>query len=59
MSKIKYKATKIFDVDAFNNYEGLGFVNCAKLSKGKTVALETEPVELIKKKMITKVKGGN
>ena len=43
MSKIKYKATKIFDVDAFNNYEGLGFDNCAKLSKGKTVALETEP----------------
>ena len=57
MSKSKYKATPQFDVNAFNNYEGLGADNCAKLYKGKTVELDAEPVELIKKKMIIKVKG--
>ena len=57
-TKEKYKATKDYDVDAFDNYEGLGADNHAKLSRGKVVELESEPVELITKKMIIKVKGG-
>ena len=56
--KEKYKSTKDYDVDAFDNYEGLGADNHAKLSRGKVVELESEPVELINKKMIIKVKGG-
>mgnify|MGYP003625929090 FL=1 len=34
MTKGKYKATPAFDVDAFDNYEGLGNENHAKLAKG-------------------------
>jgi len=55
--KGKYKATSAFDVDAFNNYEGLGQDNQAKLSQGKIVELDFEPTELIKNKMIEKAKG--
>ena len=55
--KGKYKATSAFDVDAFDNYKGLGQDNHARLSKGKIVELDYEPVELIKQKMITKIKG--
>ena len=57
MANEKYKATPAFDVDAFDNYKGLGNENHAKLSKGKTVELESEPTELIELKMITKVGG--
>ena len=57
MTKGKYKATPAFDVDAFDNYKGLGNENHAKLSRGKTVELEVEPTELIKLKMITKTGG--
>ena len=57
MAKEKYKATSAFDVDAFDDYKGLGNENHAKLAKGKTVELESEPIELIKSKMITKVGG--
>ena len=57
MTKGKYKATPAFDVDAFDNYKGLGNENHAKLSRGETVELESEPIELIKLKMITKVGG--
>jgi hypothetical protein len=57
MTKGKYKATPAFDVDAFDDYEGLGNENHAKLAKGKTVELEIEPIELIKSKMIIKVGG--
>ena len=57
MAKGKYKATPAFDVDAFDNYKGLGNENHAKLTKGETVELEVEPTELIKSKMITKVGG--
>ena len=46
----KYKATSIFDVDAFNDFEGLGYENHTKLSRGETVVLENPPKELIKKK---------
>ena len=53
--KKKYKATKIFNVNAFDNYQGLGADNCAMLYKGKVVELEKEPKELIKNKMIEKV----
>ena len=31
--KEKYKATSTFDVDAFDNYKGLGQDNYSKLSK--------------------------
>jgi len=55
--KGKYKATSAFDVDAFDNYAGLGQDNQAKLQQGKAVELDFEPTELIKNKMITKVKG--
>ena len=57
MEKEKYKATPAFDVDAFDNYKGLGNENHAKLSRGKTVELEIEPTELITLKMIKKVGG--
>ena len=57
MAKGKYKATPAFDVDAFDNYKGLGNENHAKLTKGETVELEVEPTELIKLKMITKTGG--
>ena len=57
MTKGKYKATPTFDVDAFDNYKGLGNESHAKLTRGKTVELEVEPTELIKSKMITKVGG--
>ena len=57
MAKGKYKATPAFDVDAFDNYKGLGNENHAKLSRGNTVELEVEPTELIALKMIKKVGG--
>ena len=57
MAKGKYKATPAFDVDAFDNYKGLGNKNHAKLTRGETVELEVEPTKLIKSKMITKVGG--
>jgi hypothetical protein len=49
----KYKATPTYDVDAFDNYKGLGNENHAKLAQGKPVELEVEPTELIKLNMIT------
>lgn len=55
--KEKYKATSTFDVDAFDNYKGLGQDNYAKLSKGKSVELDFVPDELIKNKMLKKAKG--
>ena len=51
MAKGKYKATPAFDVDAFDNYKGLGQDNYSKLAKGKSVELDFEPAELIKLKM--------
>tara|TARA_R100001082_G_C4350416_1_gene154276 strand:+ start:820 stop:1002 length:183 start_codon:yes stop_codon:yes gene_type:complete len=53
--KNKYKATATFNVDAFDNYKGLGIDNHANLCKGQVVELDFEPVELIKNKMIKKV----
>ena len=55
--KRKFKATKKFDVNAHDNYKGLGQDNHARLSKGGTVELEIEPGELIKNKMIEEVGG--
>tara|TARA_R110002020_G_scaffold234826_2_gene446942 strand:- start:4249 stop:4434 length:186 start_codon:yes stop_codon:yes gene_type:complete len=55
--KKKYQATSAFDVDAFDNYKGLGQDNYAMLSKGKVVALDFEPTELLQNKMLSKVKG--
>jgi len=55
--KGKYKATSVFDVDAFDNYKGLGQDNHAKLLQGKNVELDFTPTELIENKMITKIKG--
>ena len=48
----KYKATKSFDVDAFNDFEGLGNENHTKLSRGETVELDFEPIVLVKNKML-------
>ena len=48
----KYKATESFDVDAFNDFEGLGNENHAKLSRGETVELDFEPIVLVKNKML-------
>ena len=55
--KRKYKATKSFDVDAFNDFEGLGNANHSKLSRGEVVELNNEPTALIKNKMIEEVGG--
>lgn len=48
----KYKATESFDVDAFNDFEGLGNENHTKLSRGETVELDFEPIVLVKNKML-------
>ena len=53
----KYKATSAFDVDDFNNFEGLGNENHTKFCRGETVELNFEPRALIKNKMIEKVGG--
>jgi len=55
--KQKYKATSAFNVDAFDNYKGLGQDNQADLSRGLTVELDFVPTELIENKMIIKIKG--
>jgi|TARA_R110000824_G_scaffold118516_1_gene270803 hypothetical protein len=53
----KYKATKSFDVDAFNDFEGLGNENHSKLCRGESVELSEAPKKLIKNKMIKEVNG--
>ena len=53
----KYKATESFDVDAFNDFEGLGNASHSKLCRGEIVKLDFEPTALIKNKMIKEVKG--
>tara|TARA_R100000963_G_C4537880_1_gene36348 strand:- start:32 stop:340 length:309 start_codon:yes stop_codon:yes gene_type:complete len=53
----KYKATESFDVDAFNDFEGLGNSNHSKLCRGEIVELDFEPTALIKNKMLKEVKG--
>ena len=53
----KYKATKSFDVDAFNDFEGLGNANHSKLCRGETVELSEAPKKLIKNKMLKEVNG--
>tara|TARA_Y100001963_G_scaffold13317_1_gene16624 strand:+ start:1877 stop:2074 length:198 start_codon:yes stop_codon:yes gene_type:complete len=53
----KYKATSTFDVNAFNNFEGLGNENHAKLTRGEIVTMEDVPKNLIKNKMIEEVGG--
>tara|TARA_R110000744_G_scaffold244606_2_gene361428 strand:- start:218 stop:403 length:186 start_codon:yes stop_codon:yes gene_type:complete len=55
--KQKYKATSAFNVDAFDNYKGLGQDNQANLSRGLIVELDFVPTELIENKMIIKIKG--
>jgi len=57
MKTKKYKATESFDVDAFNNFEGLGNENHSKLSRGEVVELKKEPTALIKNKMIKEAGG--
>tara|TARA_X000001388_G_C2169399_1_gene99195 strand:+ start:118 stop:297 length:180 start_codon:yes stop_codon:yes gene_type:complete len=54
-NKKKYQATSTFNVDAFDNYKGLGNDNHAKLCKGKMVELDFEPTELLKNKMLKTV----
>jgi len=53
----KYKATSKFDVDAFNDFDGLGNENHTKLCRGETVELTEEPKALLIKKMIEEVGG--
>ena len=53
----KYKATKSFDVDAFNDFEGLGNENHAKLCRGEVVELTKSPKELLDNKMIEEAGG--
>ena len=53
----KYKATESFDVNAFNDFEGLGNENHAKLCRGESVELAEAPKKLIKNKMIKEVNG--
>jgi hypothetical protein len=53
----KYKATEKFDVDAFNDFEGLGNAKHTLLSRGEVVELEEAPKKLIDNKMIEQVGG--
>ena len=53
----KYKANESFDVDAFNDFEGLGNANHSKLCRGEVVELDFEPTALIKNKMLQEVGG--
>ena len=53
----KYKATSSFNVDALDNYHGLGNSNHAKLCRGEIVEITSVPSELIKNKMIEEVGG--
>ena len=53
----KYKATSSFDVNDFNDFEGLGNENHAKLCRGETVELAEAPKELLNNKMIEEAGG--
>ena len=53
----KYKATSIFDVNAFNDFEGLGNKNHAKLCRGESVELSEPPKKLLNNKMIEEIGG--
>jgi len=52
-----YKATPTFDVNAFNDFEGLGNENHAKLCRGETVELTDPPKTLLDNKMIEEIGG--
>ena len=53
----KYKATSSFDVNAFNDFEGLGNENHSRLCRGETVELSDPPKTLLDNKMIEEVGG--
>ena len=53
----KYKATSGFDVNAFNDFEGLGNENHSKLCRGETVELTDPPKTLLDNKMIEEAGG--
>ena len=53
----KYKATSSFDVNAFNDFEGLGNENHAKLCRGEAVELTEAPKKLLDNKMIEEIGG--
>ena len=53
----KYKATSIFNVDALDNYHGLGNENHARLCRGEVIEITDLPKELINNKMIEEVGG--
>ena len=53
----KYKATSSFNVDALDNYHGLGNSNHAKLCRGEVVELTKSPKELLDNEMIKEVGG--
>ena len=53
----KYKDTSSFDVNAFNDFEGLGNENHSRLCRGETVELSDPPKTLLDNKMIEEVGG--
>ena len=53
----KYKATSSFDVNAFNDFEGLGNENHARLCRGESVELLEPPKKLLNNKMIEEIGG--
>ena len=53
----KYKATSSFNVDALDDYHGLGNSNHAKLCRGESVELTNASKELLDNKMIEEVGG--
>ena len=53
----KYKATSSFDVNAFNDFEGLGNENHSRLCRGETVELSDPPKTLLDNKMIEEIGG--
>ena len=53
----KYKATSSFNVDALDDFHGLGNSNHAKLCRGEVVELMDVPKKLMENKMIQEVGG--
>ena len=53
----RYKATSSFDVNAFNDFGGLGNENHSKLCRGESVELTDPPKNLLDSKMIKEIGG--
>ena len=59
MAKVnKYKATDTYNVNMFNDFEGIGYKNHVELKNGNTVALENSVAKpFVDNKMLEQVKG--